>query len=130
MTIADHLAITQVIAMHGHIADSGELERFDEVFAPDAVFDLTDFGFGTVEGLEALAALGREIGDANPVGHHVTNIVIEAVQGDRARARSKGIGVNADGTCASVVYEDALTHEAAGWRISRRRILARRKPLA
>lgn len=44
-------------------------------------------------------------------------------------ARSKGIGVLADGTTGSAVYEDELRREPAGWRIARRTVLARARPL-
>ncbi|GAA3649450.1 hypothetical protein GCM10022224_010230 [Nonomuraea antimicrobica] len=47
----------------------------------------------------------------------------------RVHALSKGIGVNADGTCASVTYEDVVVRVDQGWRISRRKVLARRVPL-
>ncbi|MEU5002382.1 hypothetical protein [Streptomyces sp. NPDC021622] len=39
--------------------------------------------------------------------------------------RSKGIGVNADGTSGSVTYEDALVPTDRGWRISHRKVAAR-----
>jgi hypothetical protein len=69
------------------------------------------------------------LGDNNPVGHHVTNIVLTEVGPDEVAARSKGIGVMADGTAGSVTYEDTVVRTAAGWRISRRKVLARRRPL-
>ncbi|MFI6390746.1 hypothetical protein ACIBHY_48460 [Nonomuraea sp. NPDC050547] len=45
------------------------------------------------------------------------------------RARSKGIGVNADGTSGSVTYEDTILRLGRGWRISHRKVIARRVPL-
>jgi hypothetical protein len=45
------------------------------------------------------------------------------------RARSKGLGVQADGTLGTVVYEDVVRREPAGWRISYRRVAPRRRPL-
>ncbi|WP_203925511.1 nuclear transport factor 2 family protein [Virgisporangium ochraceum] len=130
MTIAieDRLAIVELIARHGHLVDNGGLHRSDELFDADAVFDLTDFGAGEVHGLEALYELARQLGDANPVGHHVTNTVLSELPGGEVLAQSKGIGVNADGTCGSVTYEDRLARRADGWRISHRRIRARRRP--
>jgi hypothetical protein len=129
MTIAieDRLAIIELIARHGHLVDGGDLHRSDEVFDVDAVFDLADFGAGPVHGLAALYELARQLGDDNPVGHHVTNTVLEEREGGRVLARSKGIGVNADGTTGSVVYEDLLARRDAGWRIVRRRVEARRR---
>ncbi|WP_021599760.1 nuclear transport factor 2 family protein [Actinomadura welshii] len=92
----DRAAIGELIALHGHLCDDGELDR---------------------------------LGERNPVGHHVTNVVLAPVSADEVRARSKAIGISADGTAASLVYEDTVVRLAEGWRISRRRILARRRPL-
>jgi 3-phenylpropionate/cinnamic acid dioxygenase small subunit len=129
ITPEDHIAITELLAMHGHLCDSGELDRFDEVFTTDVIYDISDFGQEPLQGVAACAAAGRALGEANPVGHHVTNIVLTAVADGEIHARSKGIGVNADGTCASVTYEDTVIRVTDGWRISRRTLLARRRPL-
>jgi hypothetical protein len=43
--------------------------------------------------------------------------------------RSKGIGVRADGTAESVVYDDTVTKRDGAWRITSRTITVRRKPL-
>ncbi|PAZ09115.1 polyketide cyclase [Streptomyces sp. SA15] len=131
MTLAleDRLAVTELIALHGHLVDGGELHRSAEVFTPDVVYDLSDFGQGQVTGLAALTEAALALGTANPVAHHVTNVVIEEVDDGRVRARSKGLGVMADGSCGSVTYEDTLVRAADGWRICHRRVLARRAPL-
>ena len=131
MTIsyADRAAITEVIAMHGHLCDSGDLDRLDEVFTADVRYDLTDFGQPTLHGTKALAAAGWAAGDLNPVGHHVTNVVLTEAAGGAVQARSKGIGIMADGSCGSVTYEDIVVRGDAGWRISQRKILARPTPL-
>lgn len=129
LSVDDRLAITELISRHGHLVDAGELRRVDELFDADAVFDLADFGAGTVHGLEALYELARQLGDDHPVGHHVTNIVVTEREGGEVCALSKGIAVNADGTCGSVTYEDLLSRRGEGWRISHRRIRAHRRPL-
>jgi hypothetical protein len=127
ISIEDRLAIMEVVARHGHLVDGGDLHRSDEVFDPDAVFDLADFGAGTVHGLAALYDLARQLGDNNPVGHHVTNTVLEERADGRVGALSKGIGVNADGTSGSVTYDDLLARRDVGWRIVRRRVRAHRR---
>jgi 3-phenylpropionate/cinnamic acid dioxygenase small subunit len=129
ITYADRVAIGELIAMHGHLCDDGELDRLGEVFTADVVYDVTDMGHPPLKGVAACAEAGRALGELNPVGHHVTNVVLAEVSADEVRARSKGIGVKADGTAASVVYEDVVVRLAEGWRISRRRILVRRVPL-
>jgi hypothetical protein len=59
----------------------------------------------------------------------LTNVVIEAENERRARVRSKGLAVNADGTAGSVVYDDVVERRAADWRITYRKVSARREPL-
>jgi hypothetical protein len=129
ITCEDRAAITETIAKHGHLCDSGELDRLDEVFTADVVYDITDFGQQSLRGLQAVADAARALGDLNPVGHHVTNVVLTETPGSHVHAQSKGIGVKADGTCGSVTYEDTMVRGSQGWRISRRKIRAHRVPL-
>ncbi|MEU1203772.1 nuclear transport factor 2 family protein [Nocardia sp. NPDC005825] len=128
-SVADRLAIHEVIALHGHLSDSGEFDRWTEVFTEDITYDLTAFGAGTVPGVESLRDMARELGDANPLAHHVTNVVVTALDGDTAHAISKGLAVNTDATTTSVTYEDTLHRTRHGWRITHRRVIPRRKPL-
>ena len=129
ITCEDRAAITEVIARHGHLCDSGELDRLDEVFTADVTYDVTDFGQQVLRGPQALAAAGWALGELNPVGHHVTNVVLTEAADGTVQARSKGIGINDDGTCASVTYEDTVVRGDQGWRISQRRIRPRQAPL-
>jgi 3-phenylpropionate/cinnamic acid dioxygenase small subunit len=126
---SDRFAISELIAMHGHLTDDGELDRYDEVFTDDVVYDLTDSGLGELRGLPAIRDAARVLGDANPVGHHVTNTVIEEVRDGVVSARSKGIGVMAEGTTGSLTYEDLIERRHDEWRISRRKVVLRRRPL-
>jgi len=129
LVLEDRLAITELIALHGHLVDEGELDRLSEVFTPDVEYDLADFGQGEVIGLAELVGVSLAPGAANPVAHHVTNVVIEESAEGRIRVRSKGLGVRTDGSCGSVTYEDTVVRIGAGWRISHRRVSARRIPL-
>ena len=129
ISLADRLAIHELIALHGHLSDSGEFDRMDEVFTDDVVHNLESFGLGTVQGRDALRDMAFAVGDRNPVGHHVTNIVVTPVDFDLAHVRSKGIGIMADGTCGSVVYDDVVQRVPVGWRIVNRRVTPRRTPL-
>jgi hypothetical protein len=129
VTAEDRAAIAELISLHGHLCDSGELDRLDEVFTADVEYDLTDFGQQGLRGVEACAAAAYALGDLNPVGHHVTNVILADAGDGSVRGRSKGIGVRADGTCGSVMYEDTIVRGPQGWRISRRKVLACRVPL-
>jgi ketosteroid isomerase-like protein len=122
MNLEDRSAITDLIAMHGHYVDTGQLDRLGEILADDVTYDTTDLGGNVMVGREALRRAAIALGDRNPVGHHVTNTVVTAVDGDRASAISKFIAVMADGSCGSGTYDDILARTAQGWRITHRRI--------
>ena len=129
LSMSDRVAIEELIALHGHLTDDGDLDRYDEVFTADVTYDVADFGLGQLKGVDAIRDAGRALGDANPVGHHVTNIVIEDLGDGVARVRSKGIGVMADGTTGSVTYEDVIECRRGLWRIRYRKVSRRRRAL-
>ena len=129
LTAQDRVDITDLVNLHGHLTDAGELDRAGELFTPDVTFDVSDFGFGVLHGTAAIRDAALALGSANPVGHHVTNIVITQLDDRSARVRSKGIGINADGTSGSAVYDDVVTRRPDGWKISHRTVSARRAPL-
>src|SRR5215212_3080740 len=116
LTEQDRLEITDLINLHGHLTDAGELDQAGELFTPDVTYDVDDFGLGSLRGTAAIREAALALGDANPVGHHVTNIVITRIDDRSARVRSKGIGIKADGTAGSVVYDDIVTRRPDGWK--------------
>jgi hypothetical protein len=125
----DRAAITELLALHGHLFDDGALDRLDRLFTASVSYDVTALGGGVLRGIEAIRAATLAIGDRNPLGHHVTNVLLSVQPDGSVRARSKGIGVYADGTAGSVTYEDAVVRTAEGWRIEARRVVPRRAPL-
>lgn len=129
VTEQDRIEITDLINLHGHLTDAGDLDLAGELFTPDVVYDLDDLGLGSLHGIASLREAALASGAADPVGHHVTNIVIAQIDERSARVRSKGIGIMADGTAGSVVYHDVVTRRPDGWRISHRKVLSRRAPL-
>ena len=82
-----------------------------------------------LRGTAAIRDAALALGAGNPVGHHVTNIIVTEDEDHVVRARSKGIGVMADRTSGSAVYDDVLRREPAGWRIAYREVTVRRTPL-
>jgi ketosteroid isomerase-like protein len=125
----DRTDINDLINLHGHLTDAGELDEAGELFTADVTYDLSDFGLGPLHGIAAVREAALALGDANPVGHHVTNIVITPIDDHSARVRSKGIGIQAGGTAGSVVYDDVVTRQPGGWKISYRKVTARRAAL-
>jgi hypothetical protein len=129
LSLEDRLAIYELLALHGHLVDSGAFDRLGELFTDDVVYDLTALGSEQLTGIEALARSALALGDANPLAHHVTNALILAGDADEATVRSKGIAVRSDGSTGTVVYEDLVRRTPVGWRVARRAVIPRRRPL-
>ncbi|HEY4018540.1 MAG TPA: nuclear transport factor 2 family protein [Pseudonocardiaceae bacterium] len=126
----DRIAINDLINLHGHYADDGDFDGMDTLFTADVVYDPTGVDMPVLVGRERLRATALELGDANPVAHLVTNIVLRPIGPDEVHARSKAIAIIGDGRAGSATYEDVVVRTAEGWRISHRRIIARRVPLS
>jgi ketosteroid isomerase-like protein len=129
LTEQDRTDINDLINLHGHLTDAGKLDQAGELFTPDVTYDLDDFGLGSLHGTAAIREAALASGDANPVGHHVTNIVITQLDDRSARVQSKGIGIKADGTAGSVGYDDTVIRQPDGWKIRYRKVSARRSAL-
>ncbi|MFC0432364.1 nuclear transport factor 2 family protein [Kutzneria buriramensis] len=127
LTAQDRIDITDLINLHGHLVDGGAWNRVEDVFRADVAYDLEDFGLGTLHGVAAIREAALALGEANPVGHHVTNIVITEGGENEVRVRSKGIGISAAGTAGSVEYDDIVAQTPEGWRIRYRKVTARRR---
>jgi 3-phenylpropionate/cinnamic acid dioxygenase small subunit len=130
LPIEDRMAVTELIYLHGHIVDAGEFDRLGELFTADVTYDVSDLGGEPLIGIAAIREASLRLGAGNPVAHHVTNVVLEAVGDDQVAAQSKGFGVRTDGTVGSVVYQDLIVRTPHGWRISHRTVRARRTPLS
>jgi hypothetical protein len=76
LTEHDRIDITDLINLHGHLTDGGEWDRASSLFTPDVTYNLDDFGLGSLHGTAALRQAALAVGEAHPVGHHVTNVVM------------------------------------------------------
>jgi hypothetical protein len=128
VSIEDRITIHELIALHGHLVDTGQLARLSEVFTYDVVYDLTAMSGPTLHGVQAVSEAAQRLGDRNPVAHLVTNTVV-TVDGEQVLARSKFLGVQRDGSVGSGVYNDELRRTPDGWRIALRSVSLRREPL-
>ncbi|MFG3140099.1 nuclear transport factor 2 family protein [Streptomyces sp. NPDC048211] len=133
LTGSDRLEIHEVIALHGHLCDAGAYERFDEVFTADLVVDASALGLAPLPApglsgrrLDLYIAAAHRHGSDGPLAHHVTNVIARE-DGEGARAWSKGIALNQDGSVASFTYEDQLVRTGRGWRIRHRKVSVRRE---
>ena len=123
----DRLAIHELMSLHGHLADDRRSDELDMLLTEDASYDVEDFGLGVVVGLPALRELWTAAPGDQPLGHHVTNVIITE-KGGEVRVRSKGLSVMATGAAGTVVYDDVVVKTDAGWRISNRKVVARTSP--
>ena len=125
LTADDRLAIHELISLHGHLADERRSADLDRFLTSDAAYDIEDFGFGIVRGMRDIRRLFDEAPGEQPVGHHVTNVLVTEQADGTVRARSKGLSVMADGTAGTVVYDDVVVSTPGGWRVSYRKVIAR-----
>jgi hypothetical protein len=125
----DRWAIAETLSLHGHLFDGGHLNRLDEVFTPDAVYDMSAVGVGVFEGIDTIRNAALRLGAGNPLAHHVTNIVISREGDNEAIVQSKGLMLMANEMLESVNHVDTLRCHNGGWRISRRVISPQRTPL-
>ena len=118
LPLEDRLAIHDLLNLYGHVIDERQFSRFGELFAEDAVFDLSGFDGSRFEGLEAISQMMHD-SENHPLAHHATNILVME-EGGEVRALSKGIGVGNGGRVGSVTYRDVLVRTEDGWRIRER----------
>ena len=118
----DRHQITQTLALHAYVTDEDQLDRLDELFVPEAVYDMSLLGMGAFEGLDTIRAAAsrlRASGHA-PTAHFVTNVVIDGRAGGTAGARSRGLMIMHDGELRAVTYDDTLRRHEGQWLISLR----------
>jgi hypothetical protein len=123
LSIEDRLSIHELIALHGHLTDNRQHERLRLLFTDDAAYDVSAYGLGVVQGLDALTELFVQRPGDQPIGHHVTNVMVGLGDDDTASVRSKGLAVMADGTTGTVTYDDVVVRTETGWRISQRTVI-------
>src|SRR5450755_955067 len=116
----DRWAIGEILSLHGHIFDAGHLDRLDEIFTPEVVYDMSAVGIGAFEGIEAVRSAAAGMGDGGPIAHHVTNVVISSDEDDVVTAQSKGLMLMGNDALESVTHLDTLRRHSSEWRISRR----------
>ena len=102
------------MALHGHLADDRRSDELDLLLTEDAVYDVTAYDLGEVQGLPAIKALFASAPGDQPAGHHVTNVLVTERDDGSASVRSKGLSVMADGAAGTVVYDDVVVRTPAG----------------
>ena len=130
MNALDHQQISELLALHAFLTDENRLERLDELFTPDAVYDMSASGLGVFEGLELLRSAAERMHASGraPLAHLVTNVMVSSTGDASATVRSKGLMLMADGSPHAVTYDDEVRRQDGGWRIARRVITPAGQP--
>ena len=127
---ADAIEIYNVLGKYGNIIDLEEWHRIPEVFAQDAVFDVTATGYPAMTGLaEIMENMPRFAGEARHFHlHMMTSPVIEAMSADAAHVRSRIVAIHVDRCVDSGIYDDRFVRTADGWRVIRRTTIPMKVP--
>jgi len=125
LSVEDRLQISETLARHAFVVDENQLDQLEDVFTPDATYDMTSSGMGAFEGIDALTVAAGQLfasGHA-PLSHFVTNIIITETGESMASVRSKGLMIMSDGRVHGVVYDDTVVVHEGRWLIASRVIL-------
>lgn len=122
LTAKHRQEIMETIARLAFVVDENQLDQLEEVFTPDATYDMSRSNMGVFQGLDELrAATGRLFDSGHaPLSHFVTTFVITEVGTSTASVRSKGLMIMHDGGVHGVVYDDTVVLHEGRWLISRR----------
>jgi 3-phenylpropionate/cinnamic acid dioxygenase small subunit len=122
LSTQDRLEINETLALHAYIFDGNQLDRLEELFTSDAVYDMTLTGLGAFEGIDTIRAAAVQMSASGhaPLAHFVTNIIVASSGENEATVQSKGLMIMADGSVHSVTHQDKVRRENGTWRISRR----------
>lgn len=124
LTIQDRLDINETLALHAYIFDDNKLDRMEELFTPDAVYDMsaTASGVKALRGIDTIRTAASHMAESGhaPVAHFVTNIVATYLGDDAATVQSRGLMIMADGSPHAVTHNDVLERSDGHWRISQR----------
>ena len=118
----DQLAIGRLLARYGHLVDAKDWPALRDLFATDAVFDLSAYGLPALIGIDQIMEFF--LSAEHPKAHHSTNVVIWP-SGSAVSAHSKWLVGSADGSTAGGDYEDIVRKEAGEWRFVQRRVMRR-----
>src|SRR4029079_6148818 len=126
MDLADRLELHELPGRYGDAIDDRAWDRLDDIFTPDAVFDLTDLGARRCEGLADIKQFMDKEAD-HPRTHLMTNIYVDETS-TGAQLRFRIVALLGGGKVGSASYYDDAVKTAAGWRVINRVVTLRRRP--
>ena len=127
-TVADRLAITDLIARYAVMVDSRDYDGLDDLFTDDARIDFTAFGGPDGSPAEIKTFLADNLAIFSRT-QHLMGLPVVTLDGDRATARTPCTNpmvlTDADGSTKvwliGLWYDDSLVRTADGWLFSSRR---------
>jgi hypothetical protein len=125
MDAADRLELHELPGRYGDAIDDRAWDRLDEIFTPDAVFDLTDLGSRRCEGLDDIKRFMDEEAE-HPRAHLMTNIYVDETTSG-AQLRFRIVAPLGEARVGTASYYDAVVKTPAGWRVQHRVITRRRR---
>jgi hypothetical protein len=132
LTSEDRIEIHELLAMHAFLFDENQLDRLEELFTPDAVYDLSAAGVGAFEGIDNIRLAAAQLNTSGhaPLAHFVTNIIVTPVGDGEVSVLSKGVMIMADGSIGGATHRDLVRRHDGHWRLSRRVITPTPGPAA
>jgi len=126
MDLADRLELHELPGRYGDAIDDRAWDRLDDIFTADAVFDLTDLGGPSCDGLAEIKRFMDEDAE-HPRTHTMTNIYVdETPHGVQLRFRI--LALLGGGKVGTASYYDDVVKTPAGWRVRHRVVTRRRRP--
>ena len=132
LTLADKLELHELAARYGDAIDDRAWHRLDDIFTPDAVFEVRGLDI-VMNGLADIKAFMDAAGDRHPQAHLMTNVYCLETDGD-VELRCRGLFPEANPSAddkSSVVYHgsyyDKVVRTTEGWRIQHRVYVRGRK---
>ncbi len=123
--VEDRLAIEDLLVAYAHGLDGlHDIEGLLALFVEDAVFDLSDIGFPSLQGHAAIRRFFEDTFAAMAAqAHYLSNFAITAYAGDRASVRAYVTGMArykaGGGVTVHGRYHFDVVRVGAGWKAAR-----------
>ena len=124
--LADRVELHELPGRYGDAIDDRAWDRLDDIFTTDAVFDLTDLGGPSCDGLAEIKRFMDEDAE-HPRTHTMTNIYVDETP-DGVQLRFRILALLGGGKVGTASYYDDVVKTPAGWRVSHRVVTRRRRP--
>jgi hypothetical protein len=116
LTTDDTYEITQLAYLYGHTVDSRNWDGLDDVFTPDAVFDVSSIGGKVISGLADIVV--HLLARARPTAHIFTNVMVTDEGDETAVLRAISLIPDEEGRMIVTNVRYVAVRTDKGWRFS------------